>query len=284
MASAQILRRRIKTAQNVSKTTRAMQMIAASKLKRAQDATYASRPYVGKLVAIVNTLTKRVENDDSHPYLKSKLSDGKNLVVVVAPDKGLCGSLLTNLVRELISVDKNSLILTIGKKIEKYPARFQKEVIASFPFGTTTPSFQAVYPIVKIIDEYYLKQNIKSVKIIYTNFISIFSQKAVLANLLPIKIDEEKKQDEEKNSYTLFEPNIASILDPILKHFLEMVIYQYLLESFVSEQAARMIAMQNATDNAKEIVQELTLMYNKERQQRITSEIQDISSSLFAYA
>lgn len=291
MASTLLLRRRIKTAQNVSKTTKAMQMIAASKLKRAQDATLASRPYVSKLSGIGKTLSERIDpHDINHPFLQLNNQAKKKLLIVFAPDKGLCGPLVTNLAREMLVNAKDEFVfVTVGKKIEGPTNRLNREIIAAFPFGTTLPMLETIYPIVQIIEEQYLSKKIASVHLLYTHFTSIFSQKPVFTTILPLTLNKaENNKDvqtaKETKSYTLFEPNVSTILDPLLKHYLEMSLYQNLLESFVSEQASRMIAMQNATDNAKEIVAELTLSYNKARQAKITSEILDISSSFFAYA
>lgn len=291
MASTLLLRRRIKTAQNVSKTTKAMQMIAASKLKRAQDATLASRPYVLRLANIGRTLSERIDPISiQHPFLKPNRQTNKKLLVVFAPDKGLCGPLVTNLVKEIIVRAKGEFsIVTVGKKIEGPGRRLSKEIIAAFPFGTTLPTLETIYPITQIIEEQYLSRKIESVHLLYTHFTSIFSQKPVFKTILPLTISQAEDTKDVREvkrvpSYTLFEPSTGEILEPLLKHYLEMSLYQYLLESFVSEQASRMIAMQNATDNAREIVAELTLSYNKARQAKITSEILDISSSFFAYA
>lgn len=277
MASIQQLKRRIQAAQNVSKTTKAMQMIAASKMKRAQDATMAARPYVQKLTLMTQQVAGKLDDTQTHPYLAQKEISGKTLLIALAPDKGLCGGLITNLLKEFFSfgeTNKNTMYVTMGKKIDGKVAHLKNEVIASFTFGTTTPTFDMVYPLAQIIDDYYMTNQVDSVKILGTEFTSLFTQTPKITNLLPITIPSEEKPD----SSHLFEPSAQTILSPLLKHYLEMVIYQHLLESFVSEQGARMIAMQNATDNAHDIIDELRLEYNKTRQAKITSEILDISS------
>lgn len=276
------LKRRIKTAQNVSKTTRAMQMIAASKLKRAQLAALASRPYVDKLTLLANGLTAKIDKDSLSSYMKKGAPD-KEFLIIISPDKGLCGGLVTNLIKEYVGLKtKDLLLLTIGKKAEGYLLRTRQEIIASFPFGTTLPSFDFVYPIIKIVNDHFLTGKVGSVKILTSHFASVFSQKPVITTLLPIALPAEA---EKTSGILLFEPSIAEILPDLLKHYLEMSLYQHLLESYLSEQAARMFAMQNATDNAKDMIEELTLEYNKARQEKITSEILDISSvSFFAYA
>ncbi len=277
MANLLTLKRRIRVATNVSKTTRAIQMIAASKLKKAQDSTLSSRPYVEKLHDVSFNLTSRLNEDEIHEYMKEK-EINKNLMVVISPDKGLCGSLITNLFKELLSNDtKNTVFIAVGKKMELNLSKIGKEIIASFPFGTSLPSFDIVYPIAKIIDEYFLGGKISRVTILSAKFESIFSQKPVIETLLPIRLSGEEKKEE-----ILFEPDRISILSTVLRHFLEMTLYQNLLETYASEQAAKMIAMKNATDNAKEIIEQLRLEYNKGRQEKITNEILDIGGATFA--
>ncbi len=281
MASLQILKRRIKTAQNVSKTTKAMQMIAASKLKRAQDAALNGRPYVEKLTSLSNSISKRVDSDNLIDYMKT-LTDAENkLVIVIAPDKGLCGGLNTNLTRELWNFSKENKKLSfiaVGKKANSVTRLIGGEVIASFDFGTTLPSYEGVYPIMTIIDDYFLNKKSSEVYIANCNFVSVFSQVPTIKNLLPVKFE----QQEEKGSQTIFEPSTQELLPGLIRHYLEMSVYQAFLESYLSEQSARMLAMQNATDNAKDIIEELKLLYNKSRQEKITNEILDISGGIYA--
>lgn len=277
MADILNLKKRIKTAQNVSKTTRAMQMIAASKLKRAQEATLASRPYVGKLTSLLENLSLKLEEEFLPPYMKTPASD-KTLLLIFSPDKGLCGGLMSNLLREYLTVGgENPFIVTVGKKIERYITKLEKALIASFSFGNTLPSFDMVYPILQIVDDYFLAQKVGTVKILHTHFTSIFSQKPTISTILPITLPREQS---EATLFELFEPSASEILPSLLRHHLEMTLYQHLLEGYVSEQASRMIAMQNATENAKDIVWQLSLEYNKARQEKITKEILDISNSL----
>lgn len=281
MANLLSLKRRIKAANNVSKTTRAMQMIAVSKLKKAQDATIAGRPYVEKLSSISSNILGKLNNKYNHEYMK-KNENAKTLVIVFSPDKGFCGGLVSNLINEILNFDsknKSNIYLTVGKKTESTIVGLQKKLIASFKFGTTLPGFDMVLPIVKIIDEYFLGQKVGNVKIISTNFLSLFSQKPIVTNILPIEFPKT-----ESASFSLFEPAPEKLLPPLLRHLLEMIIYQQLLESYASEQGARMIAMQNATDNATEIVQDLQLEYNKGRQEKITNEILDIGGTSFTFA
>lgn len=285
MANTLALRRRIKTAQNVSKTTRAMQMIAASKLKRAQSAVVASRPYVTSLMRVSQHISSRENNSttvDTHPYVKLNINNSKTLYIIISPDKGLCGGLITNLFREYVKIkqDTNALFVTLGKKIESPIAANSKNLIASFPFGNTIPSFEMVLPLLEIIDDYYLSGKISTVKVITTHFNSIFSQTPHIEPLLPLILP--KDTNISSSVDIVFEPSKEDLLPALAKRYIEMVLYQQILESYASEQAARMIAMQNATNNAKDIVNSLQLLYNKARQEKITNEILDISSATVA--
>ena len=283
MANLLTLRRRIKTAQNVSKTTKAMQMIAASKLKRAQDAALTARPYVDKLTNISNSISKRVDPDDLNGYMKKLIDKPEKLVIVIAPDKGLCGGLNTNLARELLSFskeNKNITYITIGKKALGIARLIGGEVIASFDFGTTLPSYDTVYPVMKLVDDWYLGKKVSSVNTLNSNFNNVFSQSPSIKKLLPAEFEEAEKTGSE----TIFEPSATNLLPGLIRHYLEMSIYQSFLESYLSEQAARMLAMQNATDNAKDIIEDLKLFYNKTRQEKITNEILDIAGGVFSYA
>ena len=286
MASKLQLTRRIKTAQYISKTTKAMQMIAASKLKKAQDAALTSRPYVEKLLTVTKRLTNGVEKSQLPAYMKERKQNGKTLFVVIAPDKGLCGGLVTNIARELLRQSKSDdIFLTVGKKIESPVARMTKNLVASFDFGTTLPKYDVVYPITKIIDEQFLSGKVDKVIIISSHFVNMFIQKPELTNLLPIMpiiVNQEGKKTEEKFEFQLFEPDLETILPDLLKRYMEMGIYQEMLESYLSEQSARMISMQNATNNAKDIIEDLKLEYNKTRQAGITSQILDITGGMVA--
>jgi len=274
MATLLTLKRRIKTTRNVSKTTKAMQMISASKLKKAQTSAESSKPYVEKLANISKSITQKIEADEKSEYMKTPNVNYK-LIIVISPDKGLCGGLVTNLARELIHYNSKDKLyfITIGKKAENIVSKLDKDIIASFPFGTSLPEFDIVYPISKIVDEYFINKKVSEVLILSTKFSSVFAQYPNISSLLPVKLDESKLSDK----ITLFEPNVKELLPDLLQHYLEMVIYQSLLESYASEQAARMIAMKNATDNANDMIAELNLEYNKSRQEKITNELLDIS-------
>lgn len=285
MANLLLIKRRIQTAQNVSKTTRAMQMIATSKLKKAQDAAIASKPYVDRLTLLSQEISEKLDEEHLSEYMK-KPNAPKTMILVLSPDKGLCGGLITNIIKALIRLDlefKDAIYLTVGKKTEKVVSGLNKQIVASFNFGTTLPIFDMVYPIAKIIDDYFLTKKIGTVKILYTGFSSVFLQVPKQVDILPIQLSKTENLDQ-KTQLTLFEPEPNELLPSLLRHYLEMSLYQTLLESYASEQAARMIAMKNATDNAQDIVEYLRLEYNKGRQEKITNEILNIESGLSAQA
>lgn len=291
MANISLLKRRIKTAENVSKTTKAMQMIAASKLKRAQDAAVESRPFVEKISKISKELrddlmekekVAELRENEMPLYMKENKNTDNEMLLVIAPDKGLCGGLVSNLAREVAKFrveHKDAYYVTIGKKAEQIVSRVGGDMIAAFPFTTTLPEFSLVYPITRIIDEYYKEGKISKVSFLSTKFDSIFSQSPAFEHLLPIKTDEVV----EKKDYIVYEPSLKEILPSLLKQYVEVAIYQTLLETYASEQAARTIAMKNATDNALEVIDELKLEYNKSRQEKITNELLDISVSAMAF-
>lgn len=257
-------------------------MIAASKLKRAQDAALSSRPYVKRLSDLVQDISQKVEDKTIHPYIHQETDSKKTLIVALSPDKGLCGSLITNLIREFLSFTKenpSATYIVCGKKLEAQVAKLPNEVLASFVFGTTLPKFEAVFPIIQLINDLYINKKISSVKVLYTDFSSIFSQVPKVATLLPITLSQPEVTEKSQKKSQLYEPGVNEILPSMLKHYIEMALYQFLLESYLSEQASRMIAMQNATNNAKDIIEALKLEYNKTRQSKITSELLDITGS-----
>lgn len=287
MANLLLLKRRIKTAQNVSKTTRAMQMIAASRLKKAQEAALSARPYVVKLTEMSVGISKKVKPEQMDKYMIPNETSRK-LIILISPDKGLCGGLVTNLARETLNFykdNKDSDFITVGKKAEGIVKILGGNAIASFNFGTTLPKYSAMYPIMNLIDDNFLNKKYGEIILIHSEFETVFSQKPFVKKLLPVEFKEEITTGTNAlNSDMLFEPSVSELLPGLIRHYLEMSVYQALIESYLSEQSARMLAMQNATNNAKDIIEELKLLYNKTRQEKITNEILDISGGVFANA
>jgi len=276
MATLLSLKRRINAAKNVSKTTKAMQMIAASKLKRAQDAALNARPYVEKLTVLAQDASAKTTAVTKHPYMESPADNHKTLLIAISPDKGLCGGLITNLTKEFLSfidTEKDVPCIIVGKKIEQQVVKLPNEVLATFNFGNTLPTFDMVFPLKKLIDDYYLTGKVARVMVLTTDFANFFSQTPRISQLLPLTLPE---QEVKADTYQIVEPSIDALVPTLLEHYVEMTLFQTLLESYLSEQASRMITMQNATNNAKDIIESLQLEYNKTRQANITSELLDL--------
>jgi len=273
----QLLKRRIKTAKNVSQIAKAMEMMSASKIKRAQKTVENNKPYVKKIEEITSQLITHTDMKNfTHPYITGNSSE-KKLLIAISPDKGLCGSLNTNLFKKLLSLEsKDTKVVTIGKKVEKFASRMSTEFVASFPMGNTIPRFTNVFEIVKLIEMYYNTGEVGTVEVLFTEFHSFFQQIPVIKKLLPI---DTSVFADETDSFHLFEPNTQSLLETLLPQYIETAIYSALLEAYTSEQVARMIAMQNAKTNANDIASYLSLVYNKSRQEKITGEILDLTNS-----
>lgn len=286
MVSEKLIKRRIKSAGNIAQITRAMQMVAASKMKKAQAAAVSGRPYAEKIAEMVADFTARIDSG-THPLLKKNLS-GKTLVILVTTNKGLCGGLNTNLFRLLGQWQKQPsaadfAFVTLGKKGEQFTVRMGKNLIADFsaivPFTLSIPSLTT------LITDGYLKGEYKEVYISYNNFISALRQEPTRKKILPIDgfITNEKNMDRQgKLLDFLVEPQLSTIIDPLLFHYLENQVRDAVLEAEASEQSARMMAMKNATDSARELIDFLTLEYNKARQEKITYEIADMITARMA--
>lgn len=288
MASERLIKRRIKSAGNIAKITRAMQMVAASKMKKAQNAALSGRPYAEKISQMVYEFVKRIEKE-KHPLLKTNLT-GKSLVIVISTNKGLCGGLNTNLTRSLAGWFSDSdpasvVYVTLGKKGESYVVRTGKQLLADF--SDKIPFNQNVPALTQYISEGYIKGEFKQVYLVYNNFISALKQEPVRKKILPLQEFsssnmENQAADETGKLQFIVEPDIDSILDPLLFNYLENQVRDSILEAEASEHSARMIAMKNATDNANDFMHLLTLEYNKARQEKITYEIADIVTARIA--
>lgn len=271
----QLLKRRIKTAQNISQVARAMEMVSASKIKHAQVTMKNNKPYAQKIATLTTNILAHVNLEKfQHPYVKLN-SSPKTLLIIVSPDKGLCGSLNTNLARKLIEIDNKDLrIVALGKKARRFSQNLDGQIIASFDLGTRLPDYSLVFKLIEIINQEYETQEISKVEVLFSEFESIFSQTSNVRTILPIKTDHEEGQ-----LPYIFEPKAELILYDLLPYYIEVVLFSLIIESFTSEQAARMIAMQNAKNNALDIADYLTLSYNKSRQERITYELLTLANN-----
>lgn len=287
MPSLVKFRKKIKSAKNISKITKAMQMVAASKMRRAQTMALSGKEYSQGLTDLTKILSNYLDKT-IHPLIGiERDSKAATLMIVISPEKGLCGGLITNLGRYVYKryKDENSNVsfITIGSKAKIIAKRTGAQIAAEFPLGLSTPDFAMVPPIARFVEESFLSGNYKTVKIVYAEFINTMFQEVAEETLLPLEIETQVTAGVPPKEY-LFEPTPEDIVNPLLKMYLEVKIYHILLEAYASEQSARMIAMKNATDNAKSLIEGLTIEYNKVRQSVITGEILDIANQSFATA
>ena len=283
MNSPRDLRRRIRSISSTAQITKAMQMVAASKMRKAQLAALAGRPFVQVLYRIQREATTRM-GDFSHPLLESR-EVRKRAIILVGGDKGLCGALNSNIFRLAAESDpKSTLFITAGRKAAQFIARTGRQLIAEFAYGDT-PQFSEARAISAFARDLFLKQTVDQVQIIATRFVNTLTQQALCLEFLPvgkvraIKIPGVRSEEELSTDTTesLFEPNPEFVLSYLLSHYLDIYVYQVLLNAKASEQSARMVSMKNATDSAENLIKDLTLEYNKLRQGNITKELLEIA-------
>jgi F-type H+-transporting ATPase subunit gamma len=282
MANIRLIRRRIRGVQSTAKITRAMEMIATSKMRRAQEAGVAGRPYDQKIRQVIADLASMRQTGESHPLLQNR--EVKKIAIVhISPDRGLCGGLNANLNRktaDFIMEQKTPVTLVgVGRKGIDFMRRYGRVMRAEFTQLGDRPSLLDTLAISRVVIDDYTSGYVDRVYLVYTRFVSTMLQTPMLEQLLPIEPPVSKQTQDNDFDY---EPNPESVLGALLPRFVEMEIYHAILESIASEQSARMVAMRSATDNAAELVQDLTLMYNKARQEAITTELLDISGGAAA--
>jgi len=272
----QQVKKRIRTAKSIAQIAKAMEMIAASKIRKAQTAVEKSRPYSERVRFVVQKIL--AENDDislSSSFVGLNDNVKRKLVYVISTDKGLCGGLLANIFKKVLtSVSKDDYVVTVGKKAQAFCVKNGFNVKASFNLGTVLPKYEDIFPMLKIIEDYYKTKEISSVEVIYTYFKNRMVQEPMLKVLAPIKRDETFINKGEH----IFEPSSKEVLDSLIPYYFEVVFYDMLMNAYASEQAARMSAMSNATENANEITASLTIAFNKSRQAKITNEILDLAN------
>jgi F-type H+-transporting ATPase subunit gamma len=278
------IRRRIRSIKNTAQITRAMEMVAASKMRRAQQAVLAARPYADRIRAMLGDLaamTSPAEEARAFPLLQRRPAKRIQLILVTS-DRGLAGALNTNVIRcavdfmtrERSEPIENFDIVAIGRKGRDFLVRYGWPMIAEFTRITDRPSVEAIRPIVELATQDFISGRVDAVFVVYTHFINTLRQEPRVFQLLPIEPPEESGAI----SDYIFEPDPATVLEALLPRFLEMQLYRILLEASASEHSARMVAMRNATQNALDLVAELTLTYNKARQAQITREVSEIAA------
>jgi F-type H+-transporting ATPase subunit gamma len=282
MSSARDIRRRIRSIGTTAQITRAMQMVAASKMRKAQQAAIAIRPFVRLLYRIQRIATTRIEGF-AHPLLEVR-PVRKRAIVLVASDKGLCGALNSNLFRLVGHYDpKSTLFIAAGRKAAQFVARTRRQLVAEFPYGDT-PRYAESRAIAALTRDLFLKGDVDEVRIVASQFVNTLTQRPVSLEFLPIgditsvEIPGVPKPGEAAADRTefLIEPDANDLLGYLLPLYLNVVVHLVLLNAKASEQSARMVSMSGATDNANEMIKDLTLEYNKLRQGRITQELLEI--------
>ena len=290
MPSTRDIRRRIKSIKSTAQITKAMQMVASAKMRKAQMAALAGRPYAALMNEVLAAATAGA-GEFSHPLMEVR-EVKKRAVILITTDKGLCGSLNTNLLREAARYDKETTVyVCAGKKGAQFIARTKRSLAAEFTYRDI-PQFAEARAISRFAQELFLKGEVDAVDVAYTNFINTLQQKPEVRTLLPLGEIKAVSADvsgpgagealgDASREY-LFEPAAADVLGNLLPHYLNYQVYQFLQEAKASEHSARMVAMKNATDNAKQIIKDLTLEYNKLRQANITKELLEITTAQMA--
>ena len=290
MASTRDIRRRIKSVKNTAQITKAMQMVAAAKMRKAQQAALVGRPYAQLLNEIMAEAATRTVGFD-HPLLQSR-PVARRAVIIVSTDRGLCGGLNSNLFREAMKLDKNTTVfITAGRKAAQFVSRTKRDLAAEFSYKDA-PEFAEARAISKLVQQMFLKGEVDAVDILFPRFINTLTQQPQTVPFLPIGKISAATAGVNAPAQELpaagntdvfdFEPDEETVLGELLPHSLNFQMHQILLETKASEQSARMVAMKNATDNAKEIIKSLTLEYNKLRQANITKELLEITTAQMA--
>jgi F-type H+-transporting ATPase subunit gamma len=267
-----------------------MQMVAASKMRRAQQSALAGRPYASLMNTVLAEVT-HAAGDFNHPLME-KRDGAKRAVIVVSTDKGLCGALNSNLMREAAKFDKGTTVyVTAGRKASQFIARTKRQLAAEFTYKDA-PLFGEARAISRFAQDMFLKGEVSRVDVLFTNFISTLNQRPELFQFLPVGeikgvtagVHGHANPEKLMKGATefIFEPKVDDVLGALLPHYLNFQLYQILLEAKASEHSSRMVAMKNATDNAKQLIKDLTLEYNKLRQANITRELLEITSAAMA--
>jgi F-type H+-transporting ATPase subunit gamma len=295
VANLRDIRRRIKSVKNTAQITRAMQLVAAAKMKKAQDQALAGREYAAHLTQVLFDIRKNF-NQESHPLLEHR-EGGRELVLVISTDKGLCGPLNTNLAKAVRAHTSPSAdFVTVGRKLRLMCEKLGKNVIADFTVRDPVP-FSQTRPIAKFLTQQFLEGNYDKVSIAFTSFVNTLRQEPEVVTLLPIQgrregeeqafetigkgFSLEAHKNDPDRDYT-FEPSPGEVLAAILPLYVNYEVFQAHVEARASEHSARMVAMKSATDNAKKFIKELTLEYNKLRQGAITAELLEITTAMKA--
>jgi len=282
MANIRLIKNRIKSATSIAQITKAMELVAASKMRKAQAAAQAGKLYAQKIRAMVAELAARTDISN-HPLLRTAESGGKRMVILISSNKGLCGGLNTNLFRFLLreypATDKN-IYLTLGKKGAHFISQIHGELTADF--SDRVPFVDSVSAISDLFTGEFLAGHLSGVDLVYNEFVSALKQVPVKKSILPLAIVDITGPQSATMGEFVIEPSVSQVFEVLLPHYLEIQVRDAVLQAEASEQSARMVAMRNATDNALSFVDDLTLLYNKARQEKITYEISDMVTARLA--
>ena len=294
MASAREMRLRIRSVKNISQVTRALETVSASKVRKAIAAVTATRSYATKAWQVLTHVAEQPGRDTLHPLLVQRKSVNNTLVVVITGDRGLAGAYNSNVIRFVASRFDNNPVplkfIAVGRKGRDLLFRRRKNVMADFSNLPAAPTFADVSAIGRLAVDEFMKGEVDEVFLVYTDFVNMARQITTVKKLLPLElvgeglVEDFSQQHNGPHAAYEYEPDMNELLDEIIPRFTALQVYQAILESQASEHAARMIAMRNATDNAKELVSALQLAYNKVRQQTITNDILDIVGGAEALA
>ena len=287
MAGMKEIRGKIKSVQNTRKITKAMEMVAASKMRRAQERMRAARPYADKVRDIAAHMS-RANPEYRHPFMVSNEGAKTAGIILVTTDKGLCGGMNTNVLRaslqkfkELEGQGKTIEATAIGTKGLGFLNRLRAKVVSNVVHLGDTPHLEKLIGAVKVQLDMYSEGKVSAVYLAYTRFVNTMKQEPVIEQLLPLSADQFERKEEDGTTPStswdyIYEPDAQAVVDELLVRYVEALVYQAVAENMASEQSARMVAMKAASDNAKTVINELQLVYNKSRQAAITKELSEI--------
>ena len=280
MAGGREIKTKIKSVQNTRKVTRALEMVSASKIRKAQDRMKTSRPYARAMKQVIGHLAQ-ANTDYQHPFMVERKDVKRVGFIIVSSDRGLAGGLNNNLFRKMlgeirqwnekgVEVD----VVTIGQKASVYFRRVKVNMLASVSHLGDTPKLDQLIGVIKVMLDAYTEASLDRVFVVYNDFVNTMTQRAAFDQLLPLPAAETQVARHDWDY--IYEPDAATVLDHVITRYIESLVYQAVLENIASEHAARMVAMKAASDNANKLIDTLNLVYNKARQAAITQEISEI--------
>ncbi|WP_395089221.1 ATP synthase F1 subunit gamma [Armatimonas sp.] len=287
MPSMRQIRGRIRTAKNIQQITKAMKMVAAARLKRAQDRVVSARPYANKMKEVMGSLSKAGAGNITHPLLEVR-EPSKVGIVIISADRGLCGSYSTNLLKKVQEVlrtggvdggavtPETTKLLLAGRKVQTYFRRRPYTIAGEFVLNMTNPTFAEAQEIAKQARDLYISGDVDIIYLVYTKFLSALVQKPLMVQMLPMVAEDNDDGSVAGSEDYIFEPDAETLFGNMLPRSVDTLVYQALIESVASEHGARMTAMSSATDNAGKMIAGLTLAANRARQASITKELAEI--------